>query len=109
MKSYIVKLNETGKYFQVGYFLTDIISMSFTKKKKNATIFEKFSEDNIAGKLSVSKMRNQEFSYFLYSKGLKPNDITLEEIDTPAQPLFSKKQLKEIKQESKILKKHGCE
>ncbi len=110
MKSYIVKLNETGEYFQVEYYITTISKVAFTKNKKKATIFQQGGDETIApngiDKISFNKIRSTEFSFFLHQRGIKANDITVEELDAPIQPLLTKRQQREIKEEFKMLKKH---
>ena len=110
MKSYIVKLNETGEYFQVEYYVTTISKVAFTKNKKKATIFQQGGDETLApnglDKISFNKIRSTEFSFFLYQIGIKANDITVEEMDAPIQPLLTKAQQREINAEFKILKKH---
>ena len=110
MKSYIVKLNETDEYFQVEYYVTTISKVAFTKNKKKATIFQQGEDETIApngiDKISFNKIRSIEFSFFLHQRGIRANDITLEELDAPIQPLLTKNQQREIKEEFKILKRH---
>jgi hypothetical protein len=100
MKSYIVKLNETGEYFQVEYYIITINKVAFTKDKKKATIFQQGGDEILApngvDKISFNKIRSNEFSFFLHCKGIKANDITIEELDAPIQPLLTKKQQREI-------------
>lgn len=110
MKSYIVKLNETGEYFQVEYYVTTINKVDFTKNKKKATIFQQGGDETIApngiDKVSFNKIRSTEFSFFLHRKGIKATDITIEEVEAPEQPLMTKQQIREMEFEIKILKKH---
>jgi hypothetical protein len=110
MKSYIVKLNETGEYFQVEYYITTINKVAFTKNKEKATIFQDGGDETLApngvDKVSFNKMRSNEFSFFLHCKGVKSEDITVEYIDAPIQPLLTKRQQQEIREEFKILKEH---
>ena len=111
MKSYIVKLNETGEYFQVEYYITTISKVAFTKSKKKATIFQQSGDETLApngvDKISFNKIRSTEFSFFLYCKGIKASDITVEELDAPIQPLLTKGQIREMNAEFKMLKKHN--
>ena len=110
MKSYRVKLNETSEYFQVEYYITTIIKVAFTKNKKKATIFQQGGDETIApngiDKISFNKIRSNEFSFVLHQNGIKANDITVEELDAPIQPLLTKSQQREIKEQFKTLKKH---
>lgn len=89
VKSYIVKLNKTGKYFKVKYYLTNIIEISFTRLKNKATIFQNEGDEIIApnkiDKVSFNKIRSSEFNAFLYFNKITKNDITVEEFYAPVQ------------------------
>ncbi len=109
MKSDVVKLNSTGKYFQVEFTqYNSIQSVKMVDNKKEATIFQE--EGNIlkgekGGKIKIGQTRCTEFSFFLHAQGIKTQDITVETFDAPEQPLFSKQQRIKINEDIKTLVK----
>lgn len=92
MKSHIVKFNKTGEYFKVDFYVTSIVKVGFTKDKKQATIFQPEADvvkaDN--GTLLIGNIKCREFSYFLCQNHITKDDVTLEYLDAPVQPLLNK-------------------
>ena len=111
MKSYIVKLNETGRYFKVEYEITTIRQVSLVGDKRKATIFQDSGNETIAPNgidiISWNKIRSKEFSLYLYFKGIKSDDITIEELDAKEQPLLTKNQKINYFKYNKIYIKHN--
>lgn len=120
MKSYRVKLNETGKYFEVSFAPMDTIEhIKMVDQKEDATIFQpdaniiKLKEGDFLHKIyndcfgvSEIKVGNQRmavFSLALQQMGLKREHLTIEEFDAPEQSPFSKTQQEEIKEDMKVL------
>lgn len=110
MRSLIVKLNQTNEYFIASFGIYDSIEhVAFTKDKKKATIFQPESniiENDKGHKLQLGNIRYKEFAIFLTMKGLKSEDITVEEFDAPEQPIFDKRMMKQFKEDCKILCQH---
>jgi DNA gyrase/topoisomerase IV subunit B len=91
MESFIVKLNDTGKYFKSDFSVfNNVNSLKFTKNKKKATVFQ--PEANIikndrGHEFKIGQTRINEFSYLLSNMGIKKEDVTLEYFDAPEQKL----------------------
>lgn len=111
-KPFIVKLNESDKYFQVEYYLTTIINITFTKHKKRATVFQDAGNEitfpNGKNKISVNKERLKQLAFILHNKGITKDQITKEEVCRQPTPFFSDAQIKEASKFITTLKKSKC-
>lgn len=93
MKSHIVRLNKTGKYFKVHFNIFNSIELvQFTDERDKATLFQESSNINIVefhnGEIMVlGSVRQREFNLFCHEMGIKKEDITIEELDVQEQQI----------------------
>ncbi len=107
MKSIRVKLKKEKKYFRVDYNFYNNIEAVWLVNKKNATLFQPEAHviEGKGGKMKIGEIRCSAFSLYLLRAQISKNDIELEELEAPEQPIFSAAQRKQFREEYKMLQK----
>ena len=109
LKSQIVKLNNTNEYFQVAFGpYNNIEEISYTKAREDATLFQEDAhviKTRTGHVIRIGSTRRTEFVFFLANRGIKIDDLTVEEVWAPEQPILNKDQQKQISKVINLLKK----
>lgn len=92
-KSYIVKLKSIEKYFKIDWYLTSIVGLEMVSEKAQATIFQ---QTEPSSKFDYNNVRCTEFGVLLRMKKVSSEQITVEQIEAPKQPLLTESESNEL-------------